>query len=116
MSHCEQADRVLGLLGLKDAFDFVATRDDVEHGKPDPEIYELVMRQLRVKPENTLIIEDSPAGVEAALNANADVIAVSTPFTRERLQALERLPTDRLVNKADTLLDVVARVFEEHRR
>lgn len=115
MSHCEQVVRVLGILGLQDAFDFVATRDDVEHGKPNPEIYELVMQELSVKPENTLIIEDSPAGVEAALNANADVIAVSTPFTKERLHALERLPTDRLVDEPDRLMTVVARVFGEHK-
>jgi len=37
MSHSEQAQRVLSVLGLTHAFEVVATRDDVEHGKPDPE-------------------------------------------------------------------------------
>jgi len=39
MSRCRQVRRVLEVLDLGEAFDFVASRDDVEHGKPDPEIY-----------------------------------------------------------------------------
>ncbi|MGH3148012.1 MAG: HAD family hydrolase, partial [Rubrobacter sp.] len=38
-SRREQARRVLGILGLGDEFDVVVTRDDVEHGKPDPEMH-----------------------------------------------------------------------------
>lgn len=37
MSYCQQVRRVLEVLGLTDAFDFVASRDDVENGKPDVE-------------------------------------------------------------------------------
>ena len=36
MSHCPQANRVLLILGIKEDFDFIATRDDVNNGKPDP--------------------------------------------------------------------------------
>lgn len=114
MSHCEQAHRVLTILDLREHFDVIATRDDVENGKPDPEIYALVMDELSSSPKETLVIEDSPAGVEAALNAGAEVIAVATPFTRERLNELERLPKDRLVEEPEHLLGVVARVFEAH--
>src|SRR5438876_1926611 len=61
MSYCNQVQRVLAILGLTDAFDFVASRDDVEHGKPDPEIYLLVARELGVPPTDCLVLEDSPA-------------------------------------------------------
>ena len=44
MSYCEQTSRVLKILELTDASDFVATCDDVEHGKPDPEIYLMVAK------------------------------------------------------------------------
>jgi beta-phosphoglucomutase-like phosphatase (HAD superfamily) len=47
--------------------DVVATMDDVERGKPDPEIDLLVAKKLGVPPEEFLIIEDSRAGVEAAV-------------------------------------------------
>ncbi|MEM8535524.1 MAG: HAD family phosphatase, partial [Chloroflexota bacterium] len=49
MSYCAQVQRVLTILGIQDAFDFVATRDDVDHGKPDPEIYLLVAHELDVE-------------------------------------------------------------------
>ena len=61
MSYCAQVRRVLEILELADAFDFVASRDDVEHGKPDPEIYLLVARELGVPPAQCLVIEDSPS-------------------------------------------------------
>ncbi len=113
MSHCQQVQRVLDILELRTSFDFVATRDDVTHGKPDPEIYQLVLSELGQTPEVSLIIEDSPVGVEAALNVGAEVVAVSTPFTRERLHAMEELPLDRIVDDLDGLMGVVAKVFKE---
>lgn len=42
MSRCRQARHVLDVLDLAGQFDFIATRDDVSAGKPDPEIYLLV--------------------------------------------------------------------------
>jgi beta-phosphoglucomutase len=68
MSYREQARRVLGILGLEDAFDVVATREDVERPKPDPEIDLLVARELGVPPGECLVIEDSPSEVEAGLS------------------------------------------------
>ncbi|MEJ2600325.1 MAG: HAD hydrolase-like protein [Anaerolineales bacterium] len=47
MFYCAQVQRVLRILELEDTFDFVASRDDVEQGKPDPEIYNLVAEQNR---------------------------------------------------------------------
>lgn len=86
MSHLGQAQRVLGILGLGDDFDVVATRDDVERGKPDPEIDLLVARELGVEPRECLVFEDSPAGVEAGLAAGMEVIAVTTDLTRQKFR------------------------------
>jgi beta-phosphoglucomutase len=87
MSFCTQVQRALSILKLSDVFDFVASRDDVENGKPDPEIYLLVADQLGVPPSECLVIEDSPTGVKAALAAGMACIAVSTPFTKQTLHA-----------------------------
>ena len=114
MSYCAQVHRVLEILDLADAFDFVASRDDVEHGKPDPEIYHLLSRALEVDPDQCLVIEDSPSGVQAALQAGMDVVAVSTPLTREGLHGSGVLPLDRIVDDPRTLMDVISRVKEEH--
>lgn len=81
MSHCEQTGNVLRILEIMDLFDFIATRDDVETGKPDPEIYLLVASQLAVAPGNCLVIEDSVSGIKAALAAGMYCIAVTNEFT-----------------------------------
>jgi len=116
MSRCEQARRVLEVLDLADAFDFVATRDDVEHGKPDPEIYQLVARELAVPPAECLVIEDSPSGVKAALAAGMWCIAVTTPFTRQRIHAEGLLDERWVVDDPATLTAVVQQMLTARKR
>ena len=111
MSHSGQARRVLGILGLLDAFDMVATRDDVEHGKPDPEIDLLVARGLGVGPGECLILEDSPAGVAAGLAAGMEVIAVTTALTRQKFRDTSLLNRCRVVYDPRDLPTVVRRVI-----
>ncbi|MBI3960974.1 MAG: HAD family phosphatase [Chloroflexi bacterium] len=107
MSYCAQVQRVLDILDLNDQFDFVASRDDVEHGKPDPEIYLLVAHELGVPAAECLVIEDSPSGVKAALAAGMHVIAVSTPFTQEGLHNGHLLNERWIVDDPATLPSVV---------
>ncbi len=116
MSRCEQATRVLDILGLQDEFDFVATRDDVECGKPDPEIYLLVARELEVAPEQSLVIEDSPSGVKAAQKAGMKVVAVSTPFTQGQLHKSGLIPESHIVDDPAELLRVVDHVSKHARQ
>jgi beta-phosphoglucomutase len=116
MSRCGQARRVLEALDLTDAFDFVATRDDVECGKPDPEIYQLVARELAVPAIECLVIEDSPAGVRAAQAAGMMVIAVATPFTRDRLHRAALLPPEHVVGDPVLLPEIVAQIVTQHAR
>ena len=112
MSHCEQVQRVLAVLELAAAFDFVATRDDVDQGKPNPEIYNLVKDELGVAPEDCLVIEDSPSGVEAALAAGMNVVAVATPFTQERLHASGLLAEELIVDDPAEVTTVVHQIIE----
>ena len=111
MSYCSQVKQVLEILELKDAFDFVASRDDVKHGKPDPEIYLLAAQELGVNPGESLVIEDSPSGVQAAINAGMNVVAVSTPFTRQRLHEGGLLPEGHIVDDPADLERIVDHVI-----
>jgi len=114
MSYCAQVRRVLDILGMSNAFDFVASRDDVEHGKPDPEIYLLVAHQLGIPPEDCLVVEDSPTGVKAGLTAGMNVVAVGTNFTRQRLYESRLLPAGHIVDDPATLPQIVAHVIAHH--
>jgi len=116
MSDCRQTQAVLEALGLIDAFDFVATRDDIERGKPHPEIYQLVAREIGVDPVDCLVIEDSPSGVQAAQAAGMKVIAMATPFTRERLRDSAVLPAELIVDDPSQASAVVARVIDRSRQ
>ena len=95
-SSCQAAHYVLKALGLEPFFNFIATNDDVEHNKPDPEIYLLVADGLGVLPAECIVIEDSPAGVTAAREAGMAYLAVSTEFTRDRLHA-DRYIDEKLI-------------------
>lgn len=48
--------------------------DQVKNGKPDPEIYLLVLERLNVVPEKVVVFEDSKSGVEAAKSAGIERI------------------------------------------
>jgi beta-phosphoglucomutase-like phosphatase (HAD superfamily) len=112
MSRCKQVQQVLRILDLVDAFDFIATRDDVEKGKPDPEIYRLVASELDVLPANCLAIEDSPAGVKAALEAGMHCVAVTTLFTQARIHASKLLDDCLIVDDPAQLPTVVRGIME----
>lgn len=70
------ADRLLVRHGLAHRFSFVLTSEDVTRGKPDPQIYLLAAERFRVEAGQMLVLEDSPAGVQAGREAGAIVVAV----------------------------------------
>lgn len=109
MSHRYQ---VLDVLGLSNAFEMVATRDDVERGKPDPEIDLLISDKLGIPPEEFLVIEDSPAGVGAALAADMAVVVVPTDLTRSKFRESEVLDSRWVVEDPETLKEVVQQRIE----
>lgn len=54
----------------------LVTSDDVRAGKPDPEGYAQAASRLNVPPDRCLVVEDSPAGLEAGRRAGAKVAAL----------------------------------------
>ncbi|MEL7644852.1 MAG: HAD family phosphatase [Anaerolineaceae bacterium] len=106
MSYCPQVNHILGALNLRDTFHFVASRDDVEHGKPDPEIYQLVAKVLGIPAGECLVIEDSPGGVKSALAAGMRVIAVPTQFTKTAFQQTSILDSRWVVHDPSLLQTV----------
>ena len=61
------------------------TADDVEHGKPHPEGYLAAARALGRTPAECIVIEDAPAGIEAARAAGMRSIAIAGTFPAEAL-------------------------------
>jgi len=61
---------------LIDLFESVVTADDVTHRKPDPEMYTLTLKNLKLNPDEVMVFEDSPSGVEAAQAAGCAVVMI----------------------------------------
>ena len=68
--------QTLTVTGLLPLFDVVVTADDVEHGKPDPEIFLLAAARLGVPPAECVIYEDGDPGLEAARRAGIRAVDV----------------------------------------
>ena len=63
----------------------LVSADDVSNGKPDPECYLFGSRRLGIGPEEAVVIEDTPAGIQAARAAGMRTIAVRTTYPGDRL-------------------------------
>jgi len=63
------------------------TAELVREGKPDPACYALGIERLGFKPEETLVVEDAPAGIESGRRAGARVLALATTYDHNRLVA-----------------------------
>ncbi len=72
----ELVDAVSASLGLKNYISVISTACDVNKGKPAPDIYLHVARQLQVPPCDCLVFEDVPMGILAGKNAGMEVCAV----------------------------------------
>lgn len=70
-------DNLMGRFeGLFERFEFALTAENVDQGKPNPEIYLKAAGRLGVDPDELLVFEDSEAGTNAAAAAGAFVISV----------------------------------------
>lgn len=75
-SHEEYVEAALRTIQLREHFACVITVDHVNQGKPDPEVYLQAARCLEVEPEHCLALEDSPAGMQAAIAAGMRAVVV----------------------------------------
>lgn len=75
-SDTEVIKEYLERTGLTPYFDMVLSSKEVKRGKPYPDIFLEICKQLNVKIEETIVLEDSANGVQAALAGNFSVINV----------------------------------------
>jgi HAD superfamily hydrolase (TIGR01509 family) len=75
-SNREIFEEVLQLTGLTDCFRATVSAEEVEHGKPAPDVYLEAARRLHVAPERCTAVEDSNAGIRSAKAAAMRVIAI----------------------------------------
>lgn len=84
--------------------ELMVTAFDVKFGKPNPEPYLMALKKGGFKPNEALVIENAPLGVEAGVGAGIFTIAVNTG----------PLPDQALLNKGANLLFRSMLDFNEH--
>jgi HAD superfamily hydrolase (TIGR01509 family) len=100
-----RASRKLAASGLLDFFAVVVTSSDVAHPKPAPDIYLLAAQKLGKDPARCLALEDSPAGIRAAVGAGMTAIQVpDLVHPDEELRALGHRIVGSLVDAHALLL------------
>jgi beta-phosphoglucomutase len=104
MTNRENIEAIFTVVRIEKYFDAVVTGDEVAHGKPEPDIFLQAANRVHVATERCIVIEDAPAGIEAARRAGMKSIGVNQKIKLAAdwsVSSLELLPPDifhRLLN------------------
>lgn len=101
-------EAIVQALGLQDIFAATGAAEDVQRGKPDPQIFLVAAGRLGVAPHRCVVVEDAPAGVEGGRRAGMRTIGVGPHHARLAadlsVPTLDLLPPDafdRLMGRND---------------
>jgi HAD superfamily hydrolase (TIGR01509 family) len=92
-------DLALELMGIAERFRATVSSEEVERGKPAPDVYLEAARRLGVQPERAVAIEDSANGIRSARAAGMRVVAIPNPLFP---------PPDEVLAEADVVLGSLA--------
>jgi HAD superfamily hydrolase (TIGR01509 family) len=84
----EVIGRALELAGLAHLFVAYVSSDEVQKGKPEPDVYRLACAALGVFPQHAVAVEDSTNGILAAARAGMRVVAIPNPVFPPAAEAL----------------------------
>lgn len=105
--YCNINEKMIKQMSINDTFDSIFTKDDVEHKKPNPEIYLKVLEKYNAKPNECIVFEDSLHGVMASISAGIETINIYDKYSdcdREKINEL----TDYSIKDYDEFLKIIS--------
>jgi beta-phosphoglucomutase family hydrolase len=91
-------ETLVEILGIGAFFGALVAAEDVQRGKPDPQVFLTAAERLAVPPARCVVLEDAPAGIEAAHRAGMRAIGIrsSHPGLQANItvDTLDELPED----------------------
>jgi beta-phosphoglucomutase len=72
----QNVEAILAALGIDAYFDAITSAEDVERGKPDPQVFLVAAERVGVAPARCVVVEDAPAGIEGARRGGMRAIGV----------------------------------------
>lgn len=105
----EDVETILEEAFGRDKFDAVITADDIEKGKPDPSAFLEALDRMKVRPENAIVVENSPLGAKAAKDASilCYVALNNSPLDRSDFAGI--IPEDRIFDRTSHLREVLCK-------
>ena len=94
-----RALNILAQLGIKEYFDVIIGAEKVKEHKPDPGLFLKAAEQLKVNPEECIVVEDALNGIEAAKKGHMKVVALVSKF----LTAQDLKDADIVINNLGEL-------------
>lgn len=92
-------DRLLGRYpDIYAMFSVFVTGEEIQYGKPDPEVFLKAAEKMGYLPQECVVIEDTPSGIVAAKRGGMKAIALTTTFSKELLRSSH---PDRIVKTLD---------------
>jgi len=82
----EIIDLILKKTNLKKYFQVIVSAQETGKSKPEPDVFILAAEKLGIKPDNCLVVEDSPNGIKAAVAAGMTCVAYQSPDTDPQKQ------------------------------
>lgn len=99
---------VLEKTGLEKFFDFIISGEEIEHGKPSPDIFLACGEALNSDPLRTVVIEDSTNGVKAALAAGYKCAGFDNSDSgRQQIESADLIVSDFSQASIDKILRLI---------
>lgn len=93
-TYIEENQNIIRKAPLDEYFSLIYSKGAVKKLKPDSEIHYKILKELNVKPEECLIVEDSLIGIEAAINAGIEFVVIYDKYSdgnREKINNLAKI-------------------------
>ncbi len=90
----ENVELLLDTLKIKHNFNVVISSEEVQKGKPEPDVFLIAAKALNLPPKNCIVIEDAPVGIQAAKAAGMNCIALTTTHNKEELNGAQIISKD----------------------
>ncbi len=104
---------IISKANFEDTFSLIYAKGAVKQLKPNPEIHYKILKELKVKKEECIIIEDSLIGVEAANNAGIEVCVMYDKFSDCDRKEINRLSQYQFKN-FEEMLSYIKNELEEN--
>lgn len=106
VTYTNENQNIISKAPLDKMFTLIYSKGAVKELKPNPEIHYKILKELNVKSEECLIVEDSLIGVEAAINAGIDFVVMYDKFSDGNREEIDKLSKIQFRNFEEMLVQI----------